>query len=529
MTTRSTLTRTALAVALPTLLVVGACAQPGQEAEPVEAEQQAEQQAEREDLQRFYDQELEFGPCDGYATTTADEQSFSSNPAFQCARAEVPLDYDDPGGRTAQIAMLKAPARGESTGSLVMNPGGPGGPGMSMAALGATTLADSRVTEKFDLIGVDPRGVGASTPAVHCFTGPEADAGQATTTVLVSSKSWSEDGTRGLVNQCADRSGGDDVLKSVSTRNAARDMDIVRAALGDDKLSYFGQSYGTRLGAVYAEMFPDKVRAMVLDGAIDPQRGTYERRITQYAGFQRSFDAMAAFCASRPDCPLGPDPSAATEVFSNTVRPLVDRPIVTADGRPVDFDAALNGVIAGLYDSAAWPAILKGIGELQNGQAQTLQILGDSVAGRQADGTYPNFGDALYAINCMDEQRNTPDQEVDLKREIQGVAPFLDAGLGPDGARDPCESWPAEPTLGYPYATDVQGLPDTLTVSTTGDPSTPYDGGVSLADTLGGSLLTVDGEQHTVAFSGASDCVDDVVADYLVDLQSPPEGTRCSV
>lgn len=304
---------------------------------------------------------------------------------------------------------------------------------------------------------------------------------------------------------------------------------MLRAVLGDDKLSYLGQSYGTRLGAVYAEMFPENVRAMVLDGAIDPQQRTFDRRIDQFTGFQRSFDEMAAACAVTPDCPLGTDPGEAVENFQDIVRPLIDDPIVTADGRVLDFDAAYGAVTAGLYDSSVWPVITAGIAEVQAGQADTMLKILDVFGGRDADGTYPNFPEALYAINCMDEDRNTPEQEVDLKRRIQEIAPFTDAGLGPDGARDPCEFWPAEPTLDIPYATDIEGLPDTLTISITGDPSTPYDGGVSLADTLGGSLLTVDGERHTVAFGGTNPCVNGIVADYLVDLTSPPAETRCTL
>lgn len=304
---------------------------------------------------------------------------------------------------------------------------------------------------------------------------------------------------------------------------------MLRAVLGDDKLSYLGQSYGTRLGAVYAEMFPENVRAMVLDGAIDPQQRTFDRRIDQFTGFQRSFDEMAAACAVTPDCPLGTDPGEAVENFQDIVRPLIDDPIVTADGRVLDFDAAYGAVTAGLYDSSVWPVITAGIAEVQAGQADTMLKILDVFGGRDADGTYPNFPEALYAINCMDEDRNTPEQEVDLKRRIQEIAPFTDAGLGPDGARDPCEFWPAEPTLDIPTATDIEGLPDTLTISITGDPSTPYDGGVSLADTLGGSLLTVDGERHTVAFGGTNPCVNGIVADYLVDLTSPPAETRCTL
>lgn len=512
-----------VAAASASLLLLGACSTspPSSESESTPAP--------ADELQAFHDQDVTFEPCTGYATTSADEQAFASNPTFECARVDVPLDYENPADATARIAMLKVPARGERIGSLFLNPGGPGGPGMSMAATGATTLADSPLTENFDLIGFDPRGVGASMPAIDCFTDEEADAGEAYTTVVTGSRTLSEDGARDLVGRCAERSGGEDVLAHVGTREAAQDLDILRSALGDDALNFLGQSYGTRLGSVYAEMFPQNVRAMVLDGAIDPQASTTDRRIEQFTGFQRAFDEMAAACAAAPDCPLGTDPAAAVENFQNIVRPLIENPIIASDGRKVDFDLAYGAVIAGLYDSAAWPVITRGIGELQVGQADTLLKINDVFGGRDADGSQPNFSEALYAINCMDEQRNTPQQEVDLKRRIQEIAPFTDAGLGPDGARDPCEFWPAEPTLGIPYATDVEGLPDTLTISITGDPSTPYEGGVALADALGGSLLSVDGEQHTVAFAGADACVDDIVANYLVDLESPPAEARCTL
>ncbi|MFC8530094.1 alpha/beta hydrolase [Nocardia sp. NPDC057227] len=500
-----------LAAAIPLLLGLAAC---GADTAPP-------------NLDRFYDQQLTFGPCAGYATTAADEQAFTGDPALQCARLEVPLDHTDPDGRTLSIAVLKAPARGERLGSLLLNPGGPGGPGMSMAAVGAQTLAQSPVTERFDLIGFDPRGVGASTPAVDCFTDAEIDAGQAITSVLIGPKTLTADDTRRVVERCAAGSGGEDVLAHLGTRDAVRDMDILRAALGDEKLNFLGQSYGTRLGAVYAETFPERVRALVLDSAIDPLKGTDERRLTQYAGFQRSFDVMAAACAATPDCPLGPDPAQATAAFQALTRPLIERPIILADGRPMEYDGAVGSVIAGLYDARAWPVIWKGLTELRAGEGTTLAALGDAFGGRGADGRYGNFTEALFAINCLDEERHTPEQEVELKGRIQQVAPFLDTGLGPEGARDPCESWPAEPTLGYPYATGIENLPPTLTISITGDPTTPYEGGVSLADTLGGALLSVEAEQHTVALGGASPCVNDAVARYLIDLRTPEPGARC--
>ncbi|WP_228538116.1 alpha/beta hydrolase [Nocardia sp. XZ_19_385] len=442
---------------------------------------------------------------------------------------EVPLDYGDPSGRTAQIALLKAPARGKPIGSLLINPGGPGGPGMSMAAVAAKNMAKSPVTERFDLVGFDPRGVGASTPAISCFSDAEIDAGESVMSVTVGAGKLTEQDARRVVEKCAAGSGGADVLAHVGTRDAVRDMDILRAVLGDEKLSFLGQSYGTRLGAVYAEMFPQHVRALVLDGGIDPNAGTVERRLTQFGSFQRSFDKMAADCATRPDCPLGTDPGTATANFQNIVRPLIDQPIVTASGRKLDFNAAYGAVTAGLYDSAAWPVIVKGIAEIRAGRGDTLLAVGDIFGGRDQDGHWANFAEANFSINCLDEQRRTPEQEADLKRRIQQVAPFTDSGRGADGARDACEFWPAAPTLDYPYATGIEGLPETLTVSITGDPSTPYDGGVHLAETLGGAVLTVEGEQHTVVMSGASDCVNGVVADYLVDLKVPAADTRCTL
>jgi pimeloyl-ACP methyl ester carboxylesterase len=512
------------AIASTMLVALGACS-----SGPAAPDARGPEPEPSTELQRFYDQTLNFEACERYPTTSADRASFALDPRFQCARMEVPLDYRDPSGKTASIALLRVPARGEPLGSLVLNSGGPGGAGMGMAALASGSLSHSPVTEKFDLVGFDPRGVAASAPAIDCFTDADIDAGRGITTVLTGSGSWTERDTRTIVERCSQRSGGDDVLSAVGTRNAARDMDVLRAVLGDDRLTFLGRSYGTRLGAVYAEMFPANVRAMVLDGGIDPHLGTAERRVTQFQQFQRAFDDMAVDCASKPDCALGTDPSRAVEVFHSIARPLIENPIVTAEGRRMDFDAAYGAVTAGLFDSRVWPVITEGLGELRNGSPETLLRISDVFGGRGEDGVYPNSSEANFAINCMDEQRHTPEQEVELKRRIQEVAPFTDAGLGADGARDACESWPAETDLDYPYATGISGLPDTLTISITGDPTTPYVGGVSLANTLGGSLLTVDGEQHTIAVDGTNECVDGFVADYLVDLKSPPEQARCSL
>ncbi|MFD3683767.1 alpha/beta fold hydrolase [Nocardiopsis sp. NPDC058631] len=509
-----------LAIAvLPAVLVLSACAAPT----PDGAE------ADSAGLDRFYQQELDFGSCSDYATTQLEAETYEVLTPAECARLEVPIDYEQPGGETAQLAVMRLGAGGEAIGSLVVNPGGPGGSGLMQTVNAAVGLDGTAIPEQFDIIGFDPRGVGASTPAVDCVSDEQADEGGNIFPQAAIQGTYGAEDIERVTDACIEGTGSESLLANVGTRDAARDMDILRSALGDEQLSYMGQSYGTRLGAVYAEMFPENVRAMVLDGAVDPTLGTAERRLTQYAGFQRAFDAMATSCAAEADCVLGDDPDQASQRFQEIVRPLIDTPATTGVGRDVDFNLAVGAVIAGLYTPSDWPQVLAGITELEQGRGDTLLELSDVFSQRGADGVWANYLEANFAVNCMDEERRTPEEEESLRAEIFEAAPFMDPGEGAKGARDGCEAWPTEPDLGYPYAEDVEGLPETLTISITDDPSTPYEGGAALAETLGGALLTVEGEQHTIAMSGASECVNDAVAAYLVDLESPPENAGCAL
>ncbi len=479
-------------------------------------------------LDRIHSQEIAWEACESYATTSIESAVFARTPTMECGRLEVPLNYQDPGGKAARLAVARVPARGEPIGSLVLNPGGPGGSGLLATAATALSLPDSRLTDNFDLVGFDPRGVGGSDPAIDCFTDGEADRGDILLSTHGSTVQWTQQDTKVILDRCAKRSGGVDVMTSVGTRDAARDIDVLRAVLADEQLTFLGQSYGTRLGAVYAEQFPQNVRAMLLDGAIDPNQGTFERRVGAFAGFQRSFDQMAAFCAIQVDCPLGDDPAKATGVFHEIVRPLYGRP-VPALGSDLGFDEAIGGVITGLYSEAAWPRIITGIAQLQQGRGDELLQLGYDFSLRDAEGRWPNFGEALYAINCMDEERLSEEEGNALRTAIFDAAPFMDPGVVLTGARDGCEQWPTEPTLGFPYAADIVGLPPTLVVSITGDPTTPHAGGVKLAETLGSALLTVEGEGHTIVMAGTNQCVNEIAADYLVDLELPPEGASCEL
>lgn len=512
------------------LMVLSSCSSGSAPKEPSVARQtKPTATASSPALDRFYGQRLAFGPCKGFGTNATEKAKYAD--PYECARLTVPLDYAKPGGRTMQVAVLRLPAKGSANhriGSLVLNPGGPGGSGMLQAVGVSERFAKSPLRSRFDIVGFDPRGVGSSTPTISCFSDGERDRGADQTTLLGTSGQWSESDTRALVARCAKGSGGKEVLSAVGSRDVARDMDVLRAALGDEKLTFAGQSYGTRLGAVYAEMFPRNIRAMVLDGVIDPTADNPERRLTQQAGFQRSFDSLAAACAKTNGCPLGRRPGKATRVFQRLVQPLISTPVPAGKGRTLNFNQATGGVTAALYYPESWPTLIKSIANLAKGDGALLLAIYGQFGGRDEAGVWSNYIEANLAINCDDEKRRSPAEEAALRAEITRTSPFLATGQPVDGvSRDACEFWPGQPTLRIPYATAVPGLPRTLVVSVTGDPSTPYAAGQVLADALGSSLLTVEGERHTVAQDAVSPCVNDVFTRYLIDLEVPGAGKRC--
>jgi pimeloyl-ACP methyl ester carboxylesterase len=479
-------------------------------------------------LTRLYEQKLSWGPCGGFAVSASDREAFA-DPKFDCARLEVPLDYADPGGRTAQLAVLRQKASGEKIGSLLINPGGPGASGTSAAASLSSRVAQTPLGQRFDLVGFDPRGVGASTPALDCLNDAEWEAERADLDVDPSPAGveQTEAENRQYAQRCTQRSGGPEVLANVGTRDVVKDLDILRAALGDAKLTYLGYSYGTRIGSAYAEAFPQNVRALVLDGALDPTETTVERTVKQNAGFQQAFDAFAADCARQPNCPLGTDPAKATTTFQALTRPLIDAPARAENAtRTLSYPDAVTGTIQALYLSQLWPALSRGLSTLASGDGTILLRLADIYNGRDPDGHYANDIEAFVSISCVDEERITDRaQQAELIRRANEAAPFRDDGRGIVPALDPCAFWPSPPTS-QPHVPQVQGLPPTLVLSTTGDPATPYQAGVDLAKALHGSLLTYEGTQHTVALQGVP-CVDDAVSKYLIDGTLPPPDTVC--
>ncbi|MGH3778572.1 MAG: alpha/beta hydrolase [Pseudonocardiaceae bacterium] len=478
-------------------------------------------------LERFYGQNLTWGGCQEFATTERAQDSFA-DPALQCTRVEVPLDYANPQGRTARLGLLRRPAdnQQERLGSLLVNPGGPGASGMSAVASLAGTVDGTDLGRRFDLVGFDPRGIGASEPKIVCRNTQEQDAERLDLDLDTSPAgiAQTEAESRAYAALCAERL-GKDVLANAGTRDVARDMDVMRSVLGDEKLNYLGYSYGTRIGTAYAEQFPGNVRAMVLDGALDPDEVLVESLVNQGAGFQKSFDAFVGWCLSQPQCWLGSTPKEqASQRFQELLRPLTTtaQPI---GNRQLSYNDATIGTIQALYSDQFWPVLNRGLTQMINGDGSTLLALADIYYQRDQQG-YSGSQDAFKAVRCLDDPPVTdPAVVLEADRRYRQVAPFLDDGNPPSAARDACAFWPVPPTF-EPGKPKVDGLPAVLVISTTGDPATPYQAGVELAEQLNGTLLTFEGQQHTVALQGQK-CVDDTVSDYLVRLTLPNRKRLC--
>ncbi len=465
---------------------------------------------------------VQWVPC---AAAPSDESRIPAG--AECGMLSVPVDYAQPDGEVAQIAMIRFGATGAKIGSLVINPGGPGESGVQAAAALVPTLP-ANIRERFDLVGFDPRGVASSTPAVWCNSDADNDRLRADPQVDYSPAGVAhiEKETTDFVQRCVDKM-GKEFLANVGTANVVKDLDAMRAALGDEKLTYLGYSYGTRIGASYAEAFPQNVRAMVLDGAVDPNADPIEADIRQATAFQKAFNDYAADCATDPTCPLGTDPAKAVDVYRSMVDPLVEKPAKTNDPRGLSYSDAIVGTILPLYSPNLWRHLTSGLTELKDGDGDTMLVLADMYMGRDAEGHYNNSTDVRVAVNCVDQPPVTDRAAVvEEDRRVREVAPFMSygefTGHAPLGT---CAFWPVPPTT-KPHEISVTGLPPILVVSTTNDPATPYQAGLDLARQLGGTLLTFEGTQHTVVFQGNT-CVDDIAARYLIDLVVPPPGTRC--
>ncbi len=477
-------------------------------------------------------QSTEFGKAPQWGDCARFLGDSGALPTAQCGTVAVPLDWNDPAdpdGPRAQLAVIKVPARGERIGVLMVNPGGPGASAVDVVAAMGAALADTEIGQRFDLVGFDPRGVGHSTPELRCRTDAEFDAYRRDPMADYSPAGVEriEAIYRQMAQQCVDRMGSA-FLANAGTASVARDMDVVRAALGEDQINYLGYSYGTELGAEYAALFGDRVRAMVLDGAVDPNQDPVSETVRQMAGFQTAFNEYAADCARSAGCPLGTDPAHFVDRFHQLVDPLVQQPAPTSDPRGLSYQDAITGTVNALYTRRYWKFLTSGLLGLQNGtDAGDLLLLADDYLKRGPDGSYANRQDAFTAIRCVDGPYPTdPAAWAAADRQIRAVAPFLAygefTGFAPRGI---CAMWPV-PATTAPHPASSPGTGKVVVVSTTRDPATPYQAGVDLARQLDASLITFDGTQHTVVFNGDA-CVDRAVVDFLVDRVVPTDGMQC--
>jgi pimeloyl-ACP methyl ester carboxylesterase len=446
---------------------------------------------------------------------------------FSYARAtmQVPLNWADVTSKKISITVLRIRSASQKNriGSLVINPGGPGGSGIEYSLDAALDELPDAILDRFDIVGFDPRGIGLSSP-IQCISDKEKDAELNLPADPMTDAQWQAeiaDATK-VAQDCYTAYGSD--LTYYSTAETARDMEALRAKLGDPKLTYLGYSYGTLIGAEYASAYPDKVRALVLDGAVDPTISSIDQDKTQSAGFQLAFSHFAANCTAKgTSCKLGSDPQ---QYVLNLMAKAEAHPIASGDAkdkRTADDGAVLLGVISALYDETEWPDLTTALVDANKGDASGILSLDDEYNERDTDGTYTNLEDANATIGCSDTtDRPTVAQARELQPGWRASNPIF--GGSAASSLGFCSLWKAPPD--QPITVANKGAAPILVIGTTGDPATPISGAQHLAALLGsGRLLVWQGDGHT-AYPKTT-CITNDVNSYLINLTLPPSGATC--
>lgn len=446
---------------------------------------------------------------------------------FQCAKVRVPLDHDKPHKGSVKLALirLKAPSAKSRIGSLIVNPGGPGGSGVDFVRHGGVQTIPAELRARFDIVGFDPRGVGKSSP-VSCGAEPGRflaqdmvpDAAAEVATILA--------GAKRLAAACAAASG--DMLPHMSTVAVAHDLDRIRRAVGDRQLTYLGYSYGSFIGTTYAELFPDKIRAMVLDGPVDPALNGYQRARDQAAVLERTLKTFFKECRRERECKeLAAGLSLKRfDVFIEQLnrQPLPARGL--GPGRQLRSAEALLATALLLKEKGpGWQLLAAGLGMAMSGDGSLLLAVADSSTGKTAAASQQDWLAPLLAVNCLDVPVPDPSEyaasAADLAKEsahFGGLMLLLSSA---------CSYWHEAPQRTARPA-KVSKAPPIVVVGTTGDPTTPYEWATALATQLpSAALVTRDGASHT-SFGGQNVCTDRHVIRYVSKLLVPPVGAGCS-
>ncbi|MGH3496289.1 MAG: alpha/beta hydrolase [Nocardioidaceae bacterium] len=465
------------------------------------------------------------GPAD-LASFYGQHATWSACGSYDCTTIKVPIDYSDPSGPTVTLHLKRQQATSSpDLGPLFINPGGPGGSGLNF--VDQFTGEAPELLSHYDVIGFDPRGVGTSDP-LQCLNNTQLD-----TFVSFdpdpdtpSEVSRAEQLVKQMGAACEQHSG--ELAAHVSTIEVARDLDIMRAVLGSPKLTYYGASYGTYIGATYAELFPTHVGKMVLDGALDPMLGADASNLGQARGFQTALDSYVADCVSHPSCPLGQDQQAALTKMHGFLQGLDQHPLPTSDpSRPLTEALGFYGVAVTLYNRDYWQYLTQALSAAFQGNGSALLLLADAYLSRNADGSYQdNSAQVIYAVNCLDHPEPLdPAQIAASVPRYDKVAPtfgsvFAWSAIG-------CAEWPIKPTLKPLTKFNAPGAPPIVVVGTTRDPATPYAWAKSLASELdSGVFLSRNGDGHT-AFHRGNGCIDRAIDDYFLSDKVPANNTMC--
>lgn len=463
------------------------------------------------ELRPFYHQKLQWEDCgDG----------------SKCAHVTVPVDYQRPDGQTMTLKVKVLPSTSGAGRSLFLNPGGPGASGTEFVDYMASVFGH-RVRAKYDLVGVDPRGVGGSTP-IDCLSDRQFDTFTAedpdpdnTAEIERSRESIKNFGLG-----CEKRSGA--VAAHVSTEEAARDFDIVRALLGEKRFDWFGASYGTQLGATYATLFPARVGRMVLDGAVDPSLSSIQSSLGQTTGFQRALRSYVSDCVKRSSCPLGQTVDPAIDRIAALLQSADRHPLKTVEKRKLTEGLMYYGIAVTLYNKSTWGMLSQALDAAFKGDGSVFLRLSDYYFDRQSDGSYDgNLGESFPAIGCLDvADRPTLEQVEAAEPEFVKASPVFGRSMA-WGAYS-CTDWPI-PATHPQIAINAATAAPIVVIGTTRDPATPYEWAQSLTKQLGGSavLLSRKGDGHT-AYASGDDCIKNIVDDYLVDGTVPKAGIVCN-